>query len=69
MNGKYMNTNQNFADLASRGMFANDIPEVKQTANNVLLAKHNSWPKTQIELSKIMPVDDLEVKKVAVKIM
>lgn len=69
MNGKYMNTKQNFADLASRGMFANDIPEVKQTANNVLLAKHDSWPKTQIELSKIMPVDDLEVKKVAVKIM
>lgn len=66
---RYINTKQNPADLASRGMSANDILQGKHwiTAPEVLLAKNDSWTEKPMELSDEIPVDDPEVKKITVR--
>lgn len=66
---RYINTKQNPADLASRGMSANDILQGKHwiTAPEVLLAKNDSWAEKPMELSDEIPVDDPEVKKITVR--
>lgn len=65
---KYINTKRNPADLASRGMSANDILQGNHciTAPEFLSTTEGDWPETPGELSDEINGDDPEVKKVKV---